>query len=90
MLRALKSMDKKFLIMAGVVLGVPILLIIFLAIMQGCGNSKVSHESYEEKMILAAQKYIKNKGLLESNKVSSYYINRIEKNDKFYKIRFKL
>ena len=61
MLSALKSMDKKFLIMAGAVIGLPILLIVFLAVLRGCGNSKISHEAYEEKMITAAEKYMKQK-----------------------------
>ena len=59
MLRALKSMDKKFLIMAGAIVGLPILLIVFLAVLRGCGDSKLSPEAYEEKMLTAAEKYMK-------------------------------
>jgi len=60
MISALKRMDKKFLILAGLVICLPILLIVFLAIIQGCGNTKMSHEKYEQKMVSAFEKYIKD------------------------------
>jgi len=60
MVNALKRMDKKFLIMAGLIICLPIVLIIFLAIIQGCGNNKITHEKYEEKMISALQNYAKD------------------------------
>ena len=60
MLNALKKLDKKFLIMAVVIICLPILLIIFLAIVQGCSNRKITYEKYETKMIEAAQKYIED------------------------------
>ena len=60
MVNALKRMDKKFLIMAGLVICLPLVLIIFLAIIQGCGNNKITHEKYEEKMISALEKYAKD------------------------------
>lgn len=61
MVDALKKLDKKFLIIAGCIILLPIVIIIVLAIIQGCSNSKISHEKYEEKMISAAEKYIKDK-----------------------------
>lgn len=60
MVNALKRMDKKFLIFAGLIICLPILLIIFLAIIQGCGNTKTTHENYEKKMVLALEKYMKD------------------------------
>ena len=60
MVNALKRMDKKFLIMAGLIICLPIVIIIFLAIIQGCGNKKITHEKYEEKMISALQNYAKD------------------------------
>lgn len=57
MLNALKKIDKKVLIIVGIILLLPILLIIFLAIIQGCSNKKDTFESYEEKMISAAKEY---------------------------------
>ena len=60
MLNALKKLDKKFLIMAVVIICLPILLIIFLAIVQGCSNRKITYEKYETKMIEAAQRYIED------------------------------
>lgn len=61
MVNALKKVDKKILIIAGCIILLPIIVIIILAIVQGCSNSKITPEKYEEKMILAAEKYIKNK-----------------------------
>ena len=60
MVDALKKLDKKFLIIAGCLIFIPIILIIFLAIIQSCSNSKMSYESYESRMIKAAEKYLKN------------------------------
>ena len=64
MVNALKRMDKKFLIMAGAVICLPLILIIFLAIIQGCGNNKITHEKYEQKMISALEKYAEDSGKL--------------------------
>ena len=60
MVDALKKLDKKFLIIAGGLILIPIMLIIFLAIIQGCGNRKMTHQKYEQQMILAAQKYFED------------------------------
>ena len=60
MVQVLKRMDKKFLIIVGCIICIPILLIIVLALIQGC-NRKISYDKYEEKMILALESYIKDK-----------------------------
>lgn len=58
MLSSLKKMDKKFLILVGMILGLPILIIIFLLVVQSCGGKTISYSEYESKMITAAEKYI--------------------------------
>jgi len=59
MVNALKRLDKKFLVFVGLVIFLPIFIIVFLVIIQGCGNTKISPEKYEKKMISALEKYIK-------------------------------
>ena len=61
MVEALKKLDKKFLIVAGCMLGIPIILIVILGMLQGCSNSKLTPEKYENKMIEATEKYLQNK-----------------------------
>ena len=63
MVEALKKIDKKILIIAGFIILLPILLIIFLAIIQGCSNSSITPEKYEERMVESAKNYFKEKGL---------------------------
>lgn len=70
MVEALKKIDKKILITAGIILLLPIILIIFLAIIQGCSNSKLTPEKYEEKMISAAESYFKDKDKLPKKESS--------------------
>jgi len=60
MLNALKRMDKKFLVFAGLIICLPLIIIIFLAILRGCGSTKISYEEYENKMISSAEKYFKD------------------------------
>ena len=90
MVNALKRMDKKFLIFAGLIICLPLLLIVFLAIVQGCGDKKVSYETYETKMISALERYIndtdkvpteegKQKTVKLSTLVSKGYIKSTEK-----------
>lgn len=57
MVGAIKKLDKKFLMFTCCILLLPILLIVFLMIIQGCSNQKMSYEKYENKMISAAEKY---------------------------------
>ena len=64
MVDAIKKMDKKFLFIALIIILLPIILIVFLAMIQGCDNSKMTHEKYEEKMIKAGEKYIKTKNII--------------------------
>jgi len=60
MVDALKD-NKKILIIAGIILLIPILIIVFLAIFQGCANKKITPQEYEQKMISAAEMYLKEK-----------------------------
>ena len=52
MISAIKKLDKKFLILASLIICLPILIIIFLAIIHACGKSKISYDKYENKMII--------------------------------------
>lgn len=81
MVNALKKIDKKILIIAGIILFLPILIIIFLAIIQGCSNSSNTPEKYEEKMISAAEKYFDEKGLPEEEaEVKTVKLSTLVKN----------
>lgn len=60
MLNALKKLDKKFLVFAVCIILLPIVLIVFLAIIQGCSGKAMTYEKYEDKMVTAAQKYLAN------------------------------
>ncbi len=64
MVEALKKLDRKFLIIVGCLICIPILIIIFLAIVQSCGSKTLSYEKYEDKMISAAEKYFKKKNII--------------------------
>lgn len=59
MVQVLKRLDKKFLIIVGCIFCIPILLIIILALVQGC-NRKITYDKYEKKMISALESYIKD------------------------------
>ena len=71
---ALKKLDKKFLIIVCSIFLIPILLIIFLAIIQGCNNRKLTYESYEKKMISAAEKYITSKNKIPTEEAETFNI----------------
>lgn len=58
MIEALKKLDKKFLVIAALIIFLPIFIIIILAIIQGC-NRTISYDKYEEKMVSAFEKYLK-------------------------------
>ena len=60
----LKNIDKKYLYILGALIGIPIVLILFLALIKGCSSGKSSYESYEKKMVSAAEKYFTNKKIL--------------------------
>lgn len=59
MFNALKRLDKKFLVLVGFIIGLPLIVILLLVILRGC-NSKITYQEYEEKMIAAAEKYIQS------------------------------
>lgn len=71
MINALKKLDRKFLIIAISLLVLPILLIIFLAIIQGCSNRKMNYDAYEKKMISAANVYFKNKDMIPTKEAQT-------------------
>lgn len=79
MISALRRLDSKFLIMVGCLIGIPIVILLLLAIMQGCGNKKISHEKYEEKMLEAAEKYAskKTKDLTEEGSVVTVELDEL-------------
>ena len=56
-MKAMKKLDRKFLIFIGCLILIPVLLIIFLILAQGCSNNKSSYNKYEFKMKTAAKKY---------------------------------
>lgn len=58
MVNALKRLDKKILILIGLIIFFPLFIIILLAVFQGCQSSKITYEKYEEKMLDAAEKYV--------------------------------
>ncbi len=58
MIEIFKKVDKKFLILSACIIFIPIFIVIFLAIIQSCSNSKMNYENYEKKMISAAEKYL--------------------------------
>lgn len=91
MVEALKKLDKKFLIIAGCIILIPVLIIIFLAIIQGCSGGTVTYETYEQKMISAAQKYFndKDKNPIEESELITVKLNELV-NDGYIKSTEKL
>ncbi|MBR6690841.1 MAG: hypothetical protein IKL65_05865 [Bacilli bacterium] len=75
MVETLKKIDKKILLIVGIILLLPIVIIIFLAIIQGCGNSKITPEKFEEKMISSAEKYFKENGGLPKKESEVKVVN---------------
>ena len=75
MVEALKKLDKKFLIIAGCVILIPIFVIVFLAIVQGCSGGTITYEKYEQKMISAAQKYFADKNKINAIEEFVKYVN---------------
>lgn len=81
MVETLKKINKKILIIAGIIILLPILLIIFLAIIQGCSNSKTTPEKYENRMMEAAEKYFTDKGLpTNESELKSVELSTLVKN----------
>ena len=61
MVDALKKIDKKFLILILCIILLPVVLIIFLALLKGCSNKKMTYDNYEKSMVIAAEKYFEGK-----------------------------
>ena len=59
MVDALKSMDKKYLMIIGGIFGILLLVIIVLASMKGCSGPSKNYQSAENKMVKAAKEYFK-------------------------------
>lgn len=78
MINALKKLDKKFLIIAGALIIIPILLIIFLVIIQGCSNRKMNYDSYENKMIAAAKTYFKKNDMIPTEEAKTAKVTLAE------------
>lgn len=55
--------DKKFLILVGLIIFLPLLTIVLTSILQGCENRGSTYTVYERNMIKAAEKYFKNNKL---------------------------
>ena len=64
MIEALKKLDKKFLILTGVIIAIPILIIVILAAVQGCSKKGTTYEKYENEMISSAEKYFKDNDMI--------------------------
>lgn len=77
------SKNKKLIIIFVLLICIPILLLVFLAVLRGCSNS-YSYEEYEKKMISASQKYAKNRKKLPKNNGDSVVINLSDLEDKDY------
>lgn len=77
MIDALKKIEKKYLIILGCIILLPIIIILFLAILQSC-NSTVSYDKYEEKMISAFEKYLEKNDLIPMGE-SEYVTINLEK-----------
>lgn len=55
--------DKKFLILVGLIIFLPLLTVVLTSILQGCENRGSSYNVYEKNMIKAAKKYFRNNKL---------------------------
>ena len=58
MIEALRKLDRKFLILVACLILIPLLLILFLVLAQGCSNKKTGYSKYEFQMESAAKKYL--------------------------------
>ena len=66
MFNALKNMSKGILMLIISIICLPIIIIVFVAIMQSCGNSS-SYSGYEKKMEKAAISYLKEKKVVPTS-----------------------
>ena len=65
MLDKLRTLDKKFLIICGVIVLAPILILVILMLFRGC-SGKTSFAGYEKRMMTAAKKYLTANDMLPS------------------------
>ena len=68
MIEALRRLDRKFLIFIGCLILIPVLLIVFLIMAQGCSNKKIDYSKYEFQMKTAAKKYLNKVDNMPSEK----------------------
>lgn len=61
MIEAIKNINRKMLIIFGCLIIIPVVLILFIAVLQGCSSKKMSYENYQLKLISGLEKYIKLK-----------------------------
>ena len=74
MIEILKRIERKTLIILICIILLPIIFLVFLALIQGCG-SKVNHDTYLQKMESAALKYIKDYDLTPSSEGSEVTVS---------------
>lgn len=55
-----KKVEKKYLIIFGCIILLPIILLFVLFLLQGCGKKVITPEKYEEKMLSAGAEYLKD------------------------------
>ena len=63
----LKNIDKKLLILAGLIVVFPIFIVVLSACLQSCSNRLNPYEKYEKVMIKSTERYLKNNKLLPKN-----------------------
>ena len=86
MVDALKSIDKKYLMIIGGIFGILLLVIIVLASMKGCSGPSKNYQSAESKMVKAAKEYFKEKGLPENGKSKEVSVTELSGSGKMKKL----
>lgn len=71
----LKDMDKKRKMIFVSLICLPLLLILFLIMIKGCSNSKVSYDKYEKMMVKSAEKYFDKKSMLPETEGGSVSVD---------------
>lgn len=59
----MKKLDSKFLITCGVIISLPLIFILFMALIRGCSGGK-TYDKYQEMMVTRAKSYAKNHKML--------------------------
>ena len=75
MFNAIKKLSKGVIILLCCLILIPVFIIIFLAILQGCAGKKISYDKYENKMVAATKKYLKKEKLLPKEEAESIVVN---------------